>query len=234
MSRFLRTSIGYGIAGLVLLVLVVGFWHANRADRRGSPAAGSHVTLETNSESNEPGWPQFRGPTFDAVSTETEIADSWPDVGPPVIWTRELGQGYSSFAAVGNKVYTQCQSIYRQSVVCLDAQTGDTIWSHNYDWPFEGGGLYPGPRSTPTLHNGRLYFAAPDGTIGCLDAETGKPIWSTNPKKQYRGRGTDFGYASSPVVVEDKVIVPVGGLDASVVALDATHGTIVWTRRIPW
>ncbi|MBS0206652.1 MAG: PQQ-binding-like beta-propeller repeat protein [Planctomycetes bacterium] len=175
-----------------------------------------------------PGWPQWRGPTFDSISLETELLDQWPAEGPAVVWTRELGQGYSSFIAVGPHVFTLMQTLYEQAVVCLDAQTGKTVWSTRYGWPYDGGGLYPGPRSTPTWHAGRIYFAAPDGTIGCLNATNGTSIWSTNPTKEFRGRGTDFGYSCSPVVIDDKVILPVGGLGASVVALNAQDGSVVW------
>lgn len=174
------------------------------------------------------GWPQWRGPKFDAISLETGLADAWPEAGPPVLWSRELGQGYSSFIAVGSHVYTLNQTLYEQAVICLDAETGKTVWSSRYSWPYEGGGLYPGPRSTPTWYDGRIYFAAPDGTIGCLNAADGSSIWSVNPTKQFRGQGTDFGYSCSPVVVDGKVIVPVGGEGASVVALDAKDGSVVW------
>ena len=182
-----------------------------------------------SSETDETNWPQLRGATFDSVSQETGLADSWPHDGPPVVWAKEIGQGYSSFAAVGNRIFTQTQSLYQQSVVCLDAATGDTVWTHNYGWPFESSGLYPGPRSSPTWYDGVLFFAAPDGTIACLNAETGHPVWSCNPKKKYRGRGTDFGFASSPVVVGERLIVPVGGLDASVVALNPRDGSTIWS-----
>ena len=175
-----------------------------------------------------PSWPQWRGATHDAISVETGLAESWPDSGPPVLWTKEIGKGYSSFIAVGDRVWTQTQTLYEQAVVCLDAQTGETIWSQKYGWPYDGGGLYPGPRATPTWHDGRIFYAAPEGTIGCLDAQTGRPIWETNPKKMFHGRGTDFGCAASPLVMDGKVIVPVGGLEASVVALDANDGTLVW------
>ena len=173
-------------------------------------------------------WPQWRGPNHDAISVETGLAESWPETGPPVLWTREIGKGYSSFIAVGDRVWTQTQTLYEQAVVCLDAGTGETVWSQRYGWPYDGGGLYPGPRATPTWHDGRIYYAAPEGTIGCLDARTGRSIWATNPKKTHHGRGTDFGCAASPLVVDGKVIVPVGGLEASVVALDAKDGSLVW------
>jgi outer membrane protein assembly factor BamB len=211
------------------LVLLGWRWSTRTTAHVPDPPAIRDVSHARSTESRAINWPQLRGPTFDAMSIETGLADTWPETGPPVVWTRELGQGYSSFCAVGNRVFTQCQSLYQQSVICLDADSGETVWTYNYGWPYEGGGLYPGPRSTPTWHAGRLYFAAPDGTIGCLDAADGRLQWSCNPKKAHRGRGTDFGYACSPVIIAGKVIVPAGGLDASVVALDARDGSTLWT-----
>lgn len=174
------------------------------------------------------GWPQWRGPTHDGISAEAGIAEQWPNEGPPVLWARDIGQGYSAFIAVDDKVYTQTQTLYEQAVICLDADTGQQRWSYRYGWPYEGGGLYPGPRATPTWYEKRIYFAAPDGTVGCLNAADGTLVWSKNPKQQYHGQGTDFGCACSPLVIDDKVIIPVGGKSASVVALDAKTGETVW------
>ena len=182
------------------------------------------------------GWPQWRGVTHDAISDEVGLAELWPESGPPVLWTKEIGKGYSSFIAVGDRIWTQTQTLYEQAVICLDAETGDTVWSQRYGWPYDGGGLYPGPRATPTWHDGRIYYAAPEGTIGCLNARTGRLVWETNPKQAFHGRGTDFGCAASPVVIDGLVIVPVGGLDASVVALlenslaiiDRSNGRLLW------
>jgi outer membrane protein assembly factor BamB len=173
------------------------------------------------------GWPFVRGPNFDGRSPEVNLADSWPDEGPPVLWVRQLGQGYSGFVARGSRVYTQYQDLGGQYVVCLAADSGETVWRYRYDWPFEITGMYPGPRATPTLLDDHIYFAAPDGVIGCLD-EHGALVWSENLKKKYDGQGTDFGFACSPTVVDGKVVVPVGGRGASLVALDARDGSLVW------
>ena len=62
------------------------------------------------------GWPFVRGPNFDAHSPEVHIADEWPQNGPPVLWTRTLGQGYSAFVAHGDHVYTQAQTLSGQYV----------------------------------------------------------------------------------------------------------------------
>lgn len=174
------------------------------------------------------GWPFVRGSAFDGHSPETHLANEWPKAGPPVLWTRELGQGYSAIVAVGRRCFTQTQTIAGQFVVCLDADTGETIWEHRYDLPYELVGVYPGPRATPTFSNGRVYFAAPNGLIGCLSADTGQRVWSVNVVEKYHGQGAEFGYSCSPTVMDGLVILPVGGPGASMVALNADDGREVW------
>jgi outer membrane protein assembly factor BamB len=175
-----------------------------------------------------PGWPHLRGPHYDGIESTSKLADSWPNRGPPVLWIRELGQGYSGFAVVADRAYTQAQNLAGQYVICLDAGTGATLWEHRYDWPSKPAGSYPGPMATPTWHAGKIYFAAPSGLVGCLDDRTGASLWSVNVKEVFGSSGTEFGYACTPCVEDGKVILPVGGPGASVVALDADTGKTIW------
>ena len=198
------------------------------------PSAETDISSIDTVEADSPGgngtdWPHLRGPRFDGCCDATDLADSWPSDGPPVLWTRSLGTGYSAIIAVGNRLFTQAQGLYRQSVICFDAETGRTIWKHDYAWPYGAGGMYPGPRSTPTWHDGRIYFVGPHAVIGCLNAADGAPIWTVDLQKRFGCRGTDFGYSASPLVADGKVIVPVGAKTASVVALNAGDGATVWT-----
>lgn len=196
------------------------------------PAFSQHPASDTNpflaSDQADLGWPHIRGPNYDAVSAEVRLADAWPDEGPPVLWAIDLGQGYSSWTVKDNRAYTQYQTLAGQFVICVDASTGETIWQYRYDWPFEASGLYPGPRSTPTIDNQQIYFSTPSGAVGCLN-DRGKLIWWQGLKAKFNGQGTDFGYACSPTVVAGKVIMPVGGPHASMVAIEATSGEILWT-----
>ena len=214
-----RVVVWGGVA--VLVYLLLGDVRSMVAPRPSSPpriGEPQPVTLK------DPGWPHLRGPHYNGLSDEKGLADSWPPDGPPVLWTRQLGQGYSAFTAVNGRVYTQTQSTYSQSVLCLDAETGDEIWEHRYGWPYDAAGLYPGPRATPTWHNGRVYFAGPRGLVGCLAARDGRLIWSVNVIEKYGGLGSDFGYSCSPLVEQGMVILPVGGPGAGIVPLDARDG----------
>ena len=173
-------------------------------------------------------WPHLRGPTFNAVSSETGLIGSWPEAGPPVLWRIRLGQGYSGLIAVGDRLYTQAQEPAGEFVACLDAATGRTLWKKTYDWPWEPEGDWPGPRATPTWRDGRLYFAGAHGLVGCLDAASGRTLWTMNVTEKFEGKGTEYGYACSPLVEGGKVFLPVGGEGASVVALDARDGSVAW------
>jgi outer membrane protein assembly factor BamB len=198
----------------------------------GRPAIGcclSILLLAVGKDgSADDGWPFVRGPAYNGHSSEINLADEWPAEGPPVLWTRKLGQGYSAFVATGDRVFTQGQNVTGQYVYCLHAETGETLWEYRYDWPYEFAGVYPGPRSTPTLSDGRLFFTSPDGLLCCLDQSSGDRIWSQDLLKTYGIEGCDFGYACSPTVTDDMVILPVGGSNAGVVAFDVATGVEIW------
>jgi hypothetical protein len=239
LKAVLLRAVVYGLVGSAVAIYFVGFrsFLPRESARRDEGKAevenvinpkGPHPRLISQSETKEFDWPHLRGPHYDAHSDETGLADSWPPEGPPALWTKEIGQGYSGVIAVGSRVFTQAQTITEQKVLALDANSGETVWEHRYGWPYDPGGMYPGPRATPTYSEGKLYIAAPDGSIECLDAADGREIWAVNVVEKFKGRGTDFGYASSPLVEEGKVILPVGGEFASVVALDAASGATVW------
>ncbi|QDU49281.1 outer membrane protein assembly factor BamB family protein [Gimesia panareensis] len=211
-----RSTITFGLAA-VLLVLISGQVDAEERN----PFLPQGI--------EDRGWPDVRGIRFDAHSPEIHLADNWPAEGPPVLWVKDLGQGYSAFVAAGDRVYTQAQTLQGQYVYCLAARTGKTVWEYRYDWPYELAGVYPGPRATPTLAEGKVLFAAPSGLVGCLDANKGKLIWSRNVLEEFHGTGGDgFGYACSPTVVDQLVVLPVGGPGASMVALNLADGKTVW------
>jgi outer membrane protein assembly factor BamB len=199
-------------------------WGDDAATVSPDPAPRIRAGLEVE----EIGWPFIRGPYYDGNSAEHALAESWPDEGPPVLWTLPLGQGYSSFIAWEDRVATQFQTLAGQFVICLEAESGQEIWRYRYGLPFDPIGVYPGPRATPTYAGGAIYFTTPSGVLGCLDAGSGRRRWLVDLAKRFGTRGIDFGYSCSPTVVEGLVILPVGGPGASMAALDASNGSLVW------
>jgi hypothetical protein len=174
-------------------------------------------------------WPHLRGSRYDGVCAETGLAAAWSTGGPPRLWSRELGQGYSGFILADGKLYTHRQTLGGQYLLCLDPDTGHILWEHRYDWAWQPRGAYPGPYASPTAHGGKIFYASTSGLVGCVDAHAGTPLWSRNVREAFQGKGWDFGYAATPLVEDDKVILPVGGPGASLVALHVNDGRTVWT-----
>jgi outer membrane protein assembly factor BamB len=193
--------------------------------RDATVALGIALLLVTSARAD---WPHLRGPNYDSVSTETGLAETWPETGPPRLWVRELGQGHSGFILGDGKLFTQRQTLGGQFLVCLDPNNGQTIWETRYDWPWQPRGAYPGPYATPTYYRGKIYFASPSGLVGCMDARTGANLWSLNVRDKFDGKGYGFGCAATLLVEDERVILPVGGPRASLVALHVDDGRTLW------
>ena len=41
-------------------------------------------------------WPQFLGPARNGAYSGNDLAAKWPPDGPPVVWKKDVGQGFSS------------------------------------------------------------------------------------------------------------------------------------------
>jgi outer membrane protein assembly factor BamB len=176
-------------------------------------------------------WPQWRGPHRDGISAETGLLDSWPAGGPRLLWkSQSLGEGYSSFAVVGDRLYTQGQQGNQEFVAAFDTRTGKQLWKTPSGRAYHESRGH-GPRGTPTVDAARLYALAADGTLLCLDTATGERLWGMNIVERFGGQVPTWGISESPLLDGDRVIVTPGGPGASVVALDKSKGALVWKSQ---
>ena len=152
----------------------------------------------------------------------------WLNGQPALLWRACLGAGFSGMCVREDRVYTQMQTRAGQYVVCLDLDSGRLLWRTRSNLPWETGGDFPGPYATPVCKSGKVYYADCYGQAGCLDARNGKTLWTVNLTEKFKGEGPGFGYACSPLVDDEKVILPVGGRGASVVACSTRDGSVVW------
>lgn len=196
-------------------------------------------------------WPQWAGPNRDFSVQGAELADRWPEQGPPRLWSRELGVGYSGIVSAGDLLYT----MYRKSrtdpdeyTVALNATTGKTVWEFKNPAPLVGPPAEPsdtrwggqGPNSTPLIVGDRLYTVGSRALMHCHERASGKLLWKRDLAEEfgatYAGRkNNDTGYASSPIAYGNAVIVSLGRSrvgDAkpgrSLVALDQVDGSVLW------
>jgi outer membrane protein assembly factor BamB len=206
------------------------------AQKQSIPAAAP-VAAEHEAEAPAPtlvlqpgDWPEFRGPHRDARLTGVRIRTDWNERPPQLLWKQRIGPGWSSFAVVGTRLYTQEQRGEQEAVVCYEADTGRELWAHHDENRFFEVVAGPGPRATPTFHEGKIYALGAKGVLNCLDALTGSVCWTRNIMTDADAKLPEWGFASSPLVAEGLVTVYAGGAGGkSVLAYDALTGERAWS-----
>jgi outer membrane protein assembly factor BamB len=174
-------------------------------------------------------WPQFLGPTRDGVYTGSDIAPAWPSAGPPVVWKKDVGEGFAGPVVAGGKLILFHRLQGREIIECLDAATGKNVWSLEYPTAYRDDfGFDEGPRSAPVIAGGVVYAFGAEGVLTAVDFATGKKLWQVAAHQKFRSPKGWFGSAGSPLVESGKVLVNVGAPDAGIVAFDAATGNVAW------
>lgn len=175
-------------------------------------------------------WPQFLGPHRDGTSVEA-VRRNWPADGPAVLWSREVGAGFSSPVVTGDRVLLHQRRGDEEVLECFEAaKGGEPRWRATQTTTYRDDfGFDDGPRATPAVADGRVFTFGAEGTLGAFELATGRCLWSTNAA---RGFGADkgfFGFACSPLVTGGLVLLSLGGRDgAGLVAFEADTGRLRW------
>jgi outer membrane protein assembly factor BamB len=198
-------------------------------------ASAEAIDLATTSDKD---FPQFLGPDRNAVVPNVHLARDWESNPPQLLWRQPIGAGWSGFVAVNGYAVTMEQRGEEELVTCYEIATGKLCWAQSeanrHSTPMGG----VGPRSTPTIHEGKVYTLGPTGSLLCLDGATGEVVWRDNLLARYNvPTGEDvkavaWGRSNSPLIVDDLVVVPAGGPQAgphvSLAAFDRLTGELVW------
>jgi outer membrane protein assembly factor BamB len=182
-------------------------------------------------------WPQWRGPQRDGISKEKGLLKEWPEDGPKLLWqVKDLGQGYSTPAVVGDRLYViSNKGLDEEYVEARNAAHGKQAWSQRIGMVGnpDQGPSYPAARSTPTVDGEWLYAMGSDGDLACLEVKTGKPRWQKNVRKEFGGKPGEWAYSESPLIDGDVVVCTPGGADATIVALNKQTGDVIWKCAVP-
>lgn len=188
-------------------------------------------------------WPQYNGANSDRTSRESLDPQALKKPRLEFDWKVPARDGFASFVVEGNRAYTLVLrgsgDTLRETCIALDVEGGQELWAtplglSKYDGGAERGAEGndggDGPRSTPSVVDGKVYVYDAQMILHCLDGASGKSLWRRDVLKNHGGRMIKWQNASSPLVDGGRVFVYGGGAGQSFLAFDANTGELAWAR----
>ena len=183
-------------------------------------------------------WPNWRGPTRDGISAETNLPVEW-DTEQNIAWKRAMPAWSGSTPVIWNELIFINVAVDDDNLElwCLDRNTGETKWAR----PLSDGNRRLRKQNmsspSPVTDGERVWVMTGTGIIKAFDLE-GDELWTRNIPESYGAFGLNWGYASSPLLHGDALYVQVlHGMrtdDPSyVLRLNAETGETVWRVERP-
>jgi outer membrane protein assembly factor BamB len=192
-------------------------------------------------------WPDFLGPHRNGKSAERGLPQLWPKEPPPIVWQQPVGTGYAAPAIAGGRLFHFSRVGDFARLICRNAQTGEELWKCDYPTDYEDLlGYNNGPRATPVVDGPHVFTFGAEGVLQCVRASDGEMVWRIDTAKQFHVVKDFFGVGSTPLVLDDLLIVNVGGSppdgpadvyqaqgrvktdDCAVVAFEKSTGKVRW------
>ncbi|HEU4714005.1 MAG TPA: PQQ-binding-like beta-propeller repeat protein [Pyrinomonadaceae bacterium] len=171
-------------------------------------------------------WAQFRGPNGTGVSETKGVPDTF---GPNknVVWKTALPAGHSSPVLTRDRIFVTAHDKDKLYVIGLDRQTGKILWQREVPRSTVGRlQNVNGPASPSPVTDGKnVYVFFQDFGMLSYDA-AGKERWKLplGPFNMF------YGFGASPILVDDKVILPVDQDNPAsyLIAVDKDSGKVRW------
>ena len=169
-------------------------------------------------------WPQLLGPNRNGIYTDSDVA--WPS---SVAWEKEVGAGFAAPVIVNGKVILFHRKGKKEIVDAWEAATGKALWTFDYPTSYKDDfGFDDGPRSAPTVADGKVYTFGAEGVLHAIDLNTGIKLWRVDVHKQYNVEKGYFGAGCSPLIYDGKLYLNIGSKKAGIGAFDPATGKNIW------
>ena len=171
---------------------------------------------------------------------------SWPETGPEVLWTVDVGIGYGGPVIKDGKVYLlDRDDEIGDKMRCFDLNNGEELWKFEYDAPGEV--MFPGSRSVPIVDDKHVYSCGPYGDLYCIDILTKQPVWNVNVWTDFGGKPGNapreegapqfsrepggfptWAISQCPLIYGDLLIIASQTPEVGVVAYDKNTEEVKW------
>jgi len=156
-------------------------------------------------------WPEWRGPSRDGHSTETNLPSKWSPTGENLAWRIPIGSR-SAPVVFGNRIYlntpTGDLAHTQERLVALDAETGKIVWERRFSLYLSDVPQHRSSWASPAVdpETGNIYLFTVAAQLVCV-APDGKVLWDRSLPDEYGAVTTHGGRTTSPIVEGDKVIL---------------------------
>jgi outer membrane protein assembly factor BamB len=179
-------------------------------------------------------WPRWRGLRGDGTREAPKLSDKWPEDGLQRIWKRSVSPSFSGVSVADGRVFLmdrpdKSKHGETERVLCLNADSGDILWSFSYKAEYGDLDYGKGPRASVTVRSRKAYTLGAVGHAFCLDVETGKKLWFRDLAGEEQARVPTWGFSAAPEPYGERMLYHVGARPTgSVLSLDATTGETRW------
>lgn len=179
-------------------------------------------------------WPRFRGPDFDnIVKNSPPLAERWPEGGPEILWSVELGEGHAAPAVFNGCVYLfdYDEASRSDALRCFSLADGKEIWRRSYELPAKRNhGL---SRTIPAVTEECIVTVGPRCHVSCVETKTGAFRWGIDLQKEQGTTEPLWFTGQCPLIENGRAILAPAGPDALLMAVDCATGEVVWQTPNP-
>lgn len=185
----------------------------------------SYASLESSLTET---WPRFRGEYFDNISrSAVPLIDKFPDGGPVVKWSVDLGEGHAGATIYKGAVYVMDYDEEERTDLlrAYALETGEELWIRGYKINLKRN--HGMSRTVPAVTEDHILTIGPRSHVMCVNRIDGTFLWGLNVEKEYGSEVPLWYTGQCPLVHDGKAIIATGGT-ALMVALDMESGEVLW------
>lgn len=217
------------------------FTHALRAAALAFLAAQPFAAAQDAGEPAQPrGWLSWRGPNQNGTSPEVGLVERFEVGGENWLWSRDLA-GRGTPVVSNGRVYAMGYEgegkDLQELLVCLDAETGETLWERRFN-DFLSEVIYSRYAiGSPTIdpETGNVVCLTTAGLI-CMFTGDGELLWEHSLPSEYGRLTFPNGRTGAAVIDGDRVIMhfifsswgPHGPAKDRFLCFDKTTGACLW------
>jgi len=190
----------------------------------------SYSTASSNLQGK---WVAFRGASRDnIVKKSTPLISKFPEKGPKILWSVELGEGHAAPAIYNGRVYLldYMEKEKADALRCFNLISGEEIWRRSYKVHIKRN--HGMSRTIPAVNGKFVVTIGPKAQVMCCDRLTGNFIWGIDMVREY-GAEIPFWYTGQCPLIVDNVAILAGGGSSLIIGVDCSTGEVIWETPNP-